>query len=84
MNIYEIQAHLWVNVNKFQNENMKSSHCPKYERKKGRIFQIFRSYFGQWDDSIFSSEISWPLEKLECFKSNNYENSLPKLRTTLK
>jgi hypothetical protein len=53
----------WLKVNKFQNENMKSSHCPKYERKnlknsalsvQGRIFQIFRSYFGQWDDSIFS------------------------------
>ena len=79
-----------LKVNKFQNENMKSSHCPKhewkilgngttpnfhseisrplalclkYEQKKlknsalsvqGRIFQIFCSCFGQWDDYIFS------------------------------
>ena len=52
-----------IKVNKFQNENMKSSHCPKYERKnlknsalsiQGRIFQIFRSYFGQSDNIIFS------------------------------
>ena len=52
-----------VKVRNFQNENIKSSHCPKYEQKKlknsapsvqGRIFQTFRSYFGQWDDSIFS------------------------------
>ena len=50
-------------VSKFQNENMKSSHCPKYERKnlknsalsiQGKIFQIFRSYFGQCDDFILS------------------------------
>ena len=42
---------------------MKSSHCPKYERKiwkilswtlKGRIFSFFCSYFGQSDDFIFS------------------------------
>ena len=41
---------------------MKSSHCPKYERKNLKnsalsiqciFFQIFRSYFGQWDDSRF-------------------------------
>ena len=52
-----------VKVSKFQNENMKSSHCPKYEQKnlkisvlsvQDRIFQIFRSFFGQWDDSIIS------------------------------
>ena len=52
-----------LKVNKFQNENMKSSHCLKYERKnlknsaqsvQGRNFQIFRSYFGQREDSIFS------------------------------
>ena len=43
----------YVKVSKFQNGNMKSSHCPKYERKnlknsalsiQGRIFQNFRSY----------------------------------------
>ena len=42
---------------------MKSSHCPKYERKnlknsalsiQDKIFQIFCSYFGQCDDFIFS------------------------------
>ena len=52
-----------LKVSKFQNEDMKPSHCPKYERKnlkssapiiQGRIFQIFRSYFGQCDDFIFS------------------------------
>ena len=52
-----------LKVSKFQNENMKSSHFPKSERKnlknsvlsiQGRIFQIFRSNFGQWDDFIFS------------------------------
>ena len=43
---------------------MKSSQCQKYEQFflkysalsiQGRIFQIFRSYFGQLDDSTFSS-----------------------------
>ena len=42
---------------------MKLLHCPKYEQKnlknsaqsvQGRNFQIFRSYFGQREDSIFS------------------------------
>ena len=42
---------------------MKSSHCPKYEQKnlknsalsiQGKKFQIFRSYFGQCNDFIFS------------------------------
>ena len=42
---------------------MKSSHCPKYERKnlknsvlsiQDKNFQIFRSYFGQCDDFILS------------------------------
>ena len=64
MNTYEIQAHLWVsrsinfkmkiwsrriaqNMNK---KNLKNSALSV----QGRIFQIFRSYFGQWDDSIFS------------------------------
>ena len=51
-----------IKVNSFQNEDMKSSHCPKPERKslknsalsvQGRIFQIFR-FFEQWVDSIFS------------------------------
>ena len=27
-----------LKVSKFQNENMKSSHCPKYERKKSEKF----------------------------------------------
>ena len=54
---------LLLSVRKYQNEYMKPSHCPKYEQKifknsalilQGRFFQIFRSYFGQWDDSIFS------------------------------
>ena len=53
---YELKVH------KFQNENMTSSHCQKYERKNLKnsalsiqsiFFQIFRSYFGQWDDSRF-------------------------------
>ena len=65
--LYNSQSHLintyFLKVNKFQNENMKSSHCPKYEQKnlknsaqsvQGRNFQIFRSYFGQREDSIFS------------------------------
>ena len=52
-----------LKVNKFQNENMKSSHRPKHEWKilknsamsvQDRIFQIFCSYFKQWDNSIFS------------------------------
>ena len=43
-----------VKVNKFQNENMKSSHCPKYEQKKlknsalgiqGGFFQILSFIF---------------------------------------
>ena len=42
---------------------MKSSHCPKYERKnlknsalsiQGKNFQIFRPYFGQCDDLSLS------------------------------
>ena len=54
---------LSLKVSKFQNESLKSSYCPKYERKflknsalsiQGRIFQIFCSYFGQCDDIIFS------------------------------
>jgi hypothetical protein len=54
----------WIQkVRKFQNENMKSSHCPKYDQRKskysvlsiqGKNFQIFCSYFGQCDDFIFS------------------------------
>ena len=54
-----------LKVSKFQNENMKSSHCPKYEQKRkekfwpkysGRNFSntYYHSYFGQWEDSIFS------------------------------
>ena len=52
-----------LKVSKFQNENMKSSHCPKYERKnlknsvlsiQDKKFQIFRSYSGQCDDFILS------------------------------
>ena len=44
-----------LKVRKFQNENMKSSHCPKYERKiwkflpwilKTEFFKCFCSYFG--------------------------------------
>ena len=54
---------LFLKVMKSQNEYMKSSHCPKYERKnlknsalsiQGKNFQIFRSYFGQCDDFILS------------------------------
>ena len=52
-----------LKVSKFQNESIKSSHCPKYERKIWKIlswilrtefFKFFRSYFGQCDDFIFS------------------------------
>ena len=44
---------------KFQNENLKSFHERKNltnsaQSVQGRIFQIFRSYFGQREDSIFS------------------------------
>ena len=55
----QIILRLFLKVSKFQNENMKSSHCPKYERKnlknsalsiQGKNFQIFRPYFGQCDD----------------------------------
>ena len=58
-----IQALRFLKVSKFQNENMKSSHCPKYERKNlknsalsihGKIFQIFLPYFGQCDNFILS------------------------------
>ena len=47
-----------LKVNKFQNEIIKLSYCPKYERKnlknsalciQGGIFQMFRSYFGSSD-----------------------------------
>ena len=38
-------------VNKFQNENMKSSHCQEYERK----------HLGNWTSPYFHSEISRPL-----------------------
>ena len=67
--------HMWekivLKVRKFQNENMKSSHCPKYEWKKLKnsalsfragIFKFFQLYFWQCDDfKYFHSEISWPL-----------------------
>ena len=52
-----------LKVSKFQNENMKWSHCPKYERKnlknsvlsiQDKNFQNFSSYFGQCDDFILS------------------------------
>ena len=62
-----LRSFKWLlKVSKFQNENMKSSHCPKYERKnlknsalsiQGRIFQNFRSYIGQYGDFIFFFEI---------------------------
>ena len=50
----QLLRHSLLKVRKFQNENMKSSHCPKYERKnlknsalsiQGRIFQIFSFIF---------------------------------------
>ena len=53
----------FLKVRKFQNENMESSHCPKYERKiwkilpwilRAEFFKIFRSYCGQFDDFRFS------------------------------
>ena len=53
----------YLKVSKFQNESIKSSHCPKYERKiwkflswilRTEFFKFFRSYFGQCDDFIFS------------------------------
>ena len=52
-----------IKVRKFQNENMESSHCPKYEQKiwkilpwtlRAEIFNFFYSYFRQCDDIIFS------------------------------
>ena len=60
-----LSGNVLLKVRKFQNENMKSSNCPKYERKKfekfcpkyykGRIFQIFfGSYFRQCHDFKFS------------------------------
>ena len=58
-----IQTRCLLKVSKFQNENMKPLHCPKYERKnlknsalsiQGKNFQIFRPYFGQCDDFILS------------------------------
>ena len=48
---------------KFHNENMISSHCPKYEWKIWKLlpwmletefFKFFCSHFGQWADFIFS------------------------------
>ena len=51
-----------LKVSKFQNENLKSSHCPKFERKIWKIlswilrtefFKFFRSDFGKCDDFIF-------------------------------
>ena len=57
-------SRFWMlKVSKFQNESIKSSHCPKYERKiwkflpwilRAEFFKFFRSYFGQCDDFIFS------------------------------
>jgi hypothetical protein len=59
-----ISAKRWqLKVRKFQNENMESSRCPKYERKIWKFlpwtlwaefFKFFCSYFGQCDDFIFS------------------------------
>ena len=53
-----------VKVRKFWNENMKSSHYPKHERKclknsalktlRAEFFKFSRWYFGQHDDFIFS------------------------------
>ena len=57
------ETNVQLKVSKFQNENIKSSHFPKSERKnlknsvlsiQGKIFQIFRPYFGQCDDFILS------------------------------
>ena len=47
---------LILKVSKFQNEFMKSSFLPKYERKivKAEILTIFHSYFGRNDDFINS------------------------------
>ena len=61
-----------LKVRKFQNKNMKSSHCPKYERKFWKILpwipifgQNFSNFFvhilGNATTSHFNSEIFWPL-----------------------
>ena len=86
--IFHYKMEIYLKVKKFQNEDMKSSHYPKYERKNLKksalicpfasfskkalnsfisiqvvFFKKIRSYFGQCDDFIFYSEISWPLMK---------------------
>ena len=61
-----------LKVSYFQNEIMKSSFLPKYERKtvrisalscvvRAEIMTIFCSHFGRHDDFIIHSEINWPL-----------------------
>ena len=75
-----------LKVSKFQNENMRSSHCPKYEQE---FFKFFRSYFGQCNDFIFSF---WNLltfrdpEKLFKFEAEGweFENILRSLEQTVK
>ena len=63
----EKDKEMLLKVRKFQNEIMKSSHCPKYEWKdlknsalsiKGKIFKIF----GNATASYFHPEISFPLK----------------------
>ena len=72
------RTHLWLKVRKFQNENMESSHGPKYERKKFEKFcpehlgQNFSNFFvhilGNTMTSYFHFEIYWPL--MRAFRIN--------------
>ena len=62
-----------VKVRKFQNKNMKSSHCPKYQRKnlknsvlsiQGRILHFFFFHIlGNATTSYLHYDISWPLRR---------------------
>ena len=65
-----------LKVRKFQNENMKSSHCPKYERKnlknsalgiQSNIFKFFVHILGNATTSYFHFDIYC---KFQILKSN--------------
>ena len=57
----------FLKVRKFQNENMESSHCPKYERIFFLNLQNFTIFFvhvlGNATTSYFHFEIYWHLPK---------------------
>ena len=61
----------YVKVSKFQNQNMKLSHCPKYERKNLKISalsiqKLFVHILGNATTSYLHFEIYSPLAKVNC------------------